>query len=220
MRRVKTRRLRSGLTDGERSVGERFRRKRFDQFLATFPDLSSHRVIDLGGTASFWQRRPARPAHVVVVNFEEQPADLPGWLEAHHGDACELPAAITEMQFDLVFSNSVIEHVGGHERRLRFAESVHELAPRHWVQTPNHWFPVEPHFLAPGVQHLPVGLRARVLRHWPLVHTPPADQRGALGIALETQLLSRAELAYYFPDSEILRERVAGLTKSLVAVRT
>jgi hypothetical protein len=212
--------VRTSVLDGERSLAASFRRKRFDQFLATFPELGGYRVVDLGGTASFWERSPARPAHVVVVNLEDQPAALPDWITAHHGDACELPTEVAGDSFDLVFSNSVIEHVGGHDRRLRFAESVVGLAPRHWVQTPNHWFPVEPHFLAPGIQHLPVGARARVLRHWPLVHTPPVDQRCALGIALETQLLSRTELAYYFPSSEIRRERLAGLTKSLVAVRT
>jgi len=217
---VTTRLVPTSLTDGERSMAERFRKKRFDLLQATFPQLAHHRVLDLGGTASYWMRSPARPKHVVVVNFEEQPRDLPPWLEAHRGDACDLPSEVADQQFDLVFSNSVIEHVGGHERRLRFAESVDALAPRHWVQTPNHWFPIEPHFLAPGVQHLPVGLRARVLRSWPLVHTPPVDRRGAMAIALETQLLSRSELAYYFPGSRIVRERVAGLTKSLVAVRT
>lgn len=53
--------------------------------------------------------------------------------------------------------NSPLEHVGGgHERRLRFAESVHALADRHRVQTPYRYFPIKPHWLAPGMQFLPV----------------------------------------------------------------
>jgi hypothetical protein len=39
-----------------------------------------------------------------------------------------LPAHIARRQYDLVFANSVIEHVGGHERRERFADSVHQLS--------------------------------------------------------------------------------------------
>ena len=217
---MEQRAVRHRVVDGERSLAARFRANRFENLLATFPDLPRYRVIDLGGTAGFWERAPLKPESVVVVNLEVQPAELPPWITAHHADACDLPGELVDQQADLVFSNSVIEHVGGHHRRMMFAASVERLAPRHWVQTPNHWFPIEPHFLAPGIQHLPVGVRGSVLRHWPWVHTPPADARGALGIALETELLSLPELAYYFPRSEIRRERFAGLTKSLVAVRT
>ncbi|HEX4060865.1 MAG TPA: UDP-N-acetylmuramoyl-tripeptide--D-alanyl-D-alanine ligase [Streptosporangiaceae bacterium] len=48
--------------------------------------------------------------------------------------------------YDLVFSNSLIEHVGGHERRERFADTVHQLSGAYWVQTPYRYFPVEPHW--------------------------------------------------------------------------
>lgn len=216
---MRQRLVRSTVLDGESSLASRFRGQRFDRLLAAVPDLADATVVDLGGTATFWHRAPARPAHVVVVNLESQPTDLPPWIEARHGDACDTTAVLGDRRFDLVFSNSVIEHVGGHDRRLRFAENVERLAPRHWIQTPNRWFPLEPHFLGPWFQHLPVPARARVLRRWPLVHTPPVDLHGALEIALETELIGATELRYYFPDSTIEREKVAGLTKSLIAHR-
>jgi hypothetical protein len=112
----------------------------------------------------------------------------------------------------------VIEHVGGHHRRVAFASSIRSLAPHHWVQTPNRWFPVEPHFLVPGLQFLPTRLRARVIADWPLNKWRPADRRAAMEAALELELLGRAELAHYFPTSTILAERVGPLAKSLVAV--
>jgi len=37
---------------------------------------------------------------------------------------------------------------------------------------------------------------------------------------LWTELLDRTQLRYYFPDSEIRSERLMGLAKSLIAVRT
>ena len=42
----------------------------------------------------------------------------------------------------------------------------------------------------------------------------------ALRSALSTELIGRTEFALLFPDSEILTERVLGLGKSFIAVRT
>jgi hypothetical protein len=135
-------------------------------------------------------------------------------------DACELPAAILDTKYDLVFSNAVIEHVGGHLRRQMFADSVHRLAERHWVQTPYRYFPVEPHFLFPGFQYLPIAVRTSLLRRWPLVHTPTSDREAARTIVMEVELLSITEMRHYFPSSQIRFERLGGLVKSVIAVQS
>ena len=61
-------------------------------------------------------------------------------------------AAGAPMSYDVVFSNSLLEHVGGHAQRAALAREVRSLAPRHWVQTPYRYFPLEPHWLFPGMQ--------------------------------------------------------------------
>ncbi|WP_248961923.1 class I SAM-dependent methyltransferase [Sphaerisporangium perillae] len=212
--------LRSRFVDAPDSLGAKARARRWNWFAQSFPDLSNMSVIDLGGTASAWLRAPVRPAHVQIVNLETPPADLPGWLKADVADACELPAAILDTKYDLVFSNAVIEHVGGHLRRQMFADSVHRLADRHWVQTPYRYFPVEPHFLFPGFQYLPIAARTSLLRRWPLVHTPTSDREAARNIVMEVELLSITEMRHYFPSSETRFERLAGLVKSVIAVRS
>ena len=127
-------------------------------------------VIDLGGTTKSWLRAPIRPASVHVVNLDPPSPDVPDWIRADQADACRLPAHISASSYDLVYSNSVIEHVGGHAQRVRFADAVRGLASRHWIQTPYRYFPVEPHWLFPGFQFLPLALRAEVARRWPLAH--------------------------------------------------
>lgn len=124
------------------------------------------RVLDLGGTAAAWQAAPVQPGHVTVLNLhEEQPTDR-GWMSCVIGDACSPPPTIRSGDFDLVYSNSVIEHLGGHARRRAFADLVRTLAPHHWVQTPNRYFPIEPHWLWPGFQFLPVRSRSFLCRKW------------------------------------------------------
>jgi hypothetical protein len=181
------------------------------------------RVIDLGGTPASWLHAPVRPLEVVTVNLSRRDNAVPdgaGWIRSVAGDACELPAAVRGERFDLVFSNSVLEHVGGHARRSAFAEAVHSLAEHHWVQTPYRYFPIEPHFLFPGYQLLPVRAQAEVAIRWPIGNYAVVKTVGeAVKRALAIELLSVAEMNHYFPESKIERERIAGLTKSLIAIR-
>ncbi|GAA5085873.1 hypothetical protein HNP84_009660 [Thermocatellispora tengchongensis] len=211
--------LRGRFVDAPDSLGAKARARRWSWFAASFPNLREMSVIDLGGTASAWLRAPVRPARVHIVNLEHPPADLPDWIRADVADACELPPGILDDSYDLVFSNAVIEHVGGHARRQMFADAVHKLAERHWVQTPYRYFPVEPHFLFPGFQFMPLAARTAVLRRWPLVHTPSSDRDTALRHAMEVELLSVTEMRHYFPSSRLRYERMGGLVKSIIAVK-
>jgi hypothetical protein len=207
------------VVEGDQSWSGRRRARRWSWLVDTFPDLEQMSVVDLGGYPDTWTRAAVHPKHVHVVNIEALSSDVPDWVETDVADACALPERIASREYDLVFSNSVLEHVGGHERRMRFAEAVHRMAPAHWVQTPYRYFPIEPHWIAPGMQFLPVRGRASLARWWPLAKVRASDLRGALDGVLWTELVDRTQMRYYFPDSDIRSERLAGLTKSLIAVK-
>jgi hypothetical protein len=200
------------------SLSDRMRQRRWGWFAAAFPDLGDMHVLDIGGDARAWLISGLRPAHLTLLNLFEQPV-REDWISVVVGDACDpsvrLPAA------DVVYSNSVIEHVGGHWRRKRYAETVRRASDRYWVQTPNRYFPVEPHFLCPALQHLPRAAQALTVTVWPVgnyrhLSAPDVALEAVQGI----ELIGAAELRAYFPDAAIRRERLAGLTKSLIAVRS
>lgn len=209
-----TSRARHGLISGPAA---RARARRHDLLVETFPEIRSMRVLDLGGRPETWA--VVRPAEVTVVNLV--PAEIAG--QAEHvvpvvGNACD-PRLLAGERFDLVYSNSVLEHVGGHAARLAMAGNVHRFAARHWVQTPYRYFPVEPHWLCPGMQWLPAAGRVKVAQVWPLGHAGRADDREtAMSAVLGTELVGLTEMRHYFPGSRILTERYAGLVKSLTAV--
>jgi hypothetical protein len=211
--------LRNRIVDAPESLGQRKRTQRWEWLRATFPSLDSMSVIDLGGTSDAWERAPFQPAMVHVVNLEPPPDDVPDWIRVDQADVCELPKHIAAEQYDLAFSNAVIEHVGGHAQRQRFADAVHNLAPLHWIQTPYRYFPVEPHWLFPGFQFLPLTIRGEISRRWPLVHTQSTDHAEGVRAAMGVELLSRTEMAWYFPKSEIRYEKMLGMIKSLIAVK-
>lgn len=224
MRRFASR-LRSKFVDAPESVGARQRSQRWQLFDEIFPGVGQMSVIDLGGTVESWLRAPVRPAAVTVVNlFEPGEAGGNDWLRPITGDACNARESLhgaghEPTEFDLVFSNSLLEHVGGHAQRIAMAREVAALAPRHWIQTPYRYFPIEPHWLFPGLQFLPMGLRSKIAAKWPLAHSSPADAEAAMSEVQWTELIGRSELASYFPDSVILAEKIAGLTKSIIAVK-
>jgi hypothetical protein len=139
-------------------------------------------------------------------------------METIVGDACAPPNSVRRQHFDLVYSNSVIDQVGGHARRRAFAEQIHTLADHHWIQTAYRYFPLDPFWLFPAFQFLPVRARVALTRWWPLGNEQTSNPREATSRVLEIEMLSETELRYYFPDSEIWRERVLGLVKSLVAI--
>lgn len=214
--------VRNRISDSGRpgSLAHRARAKRWAELSRRFPALGDMRVLDLGGVPEAWRLAPVRPAQVVTVNLDAKilSADEPG-VTAVVADACSLPGSLTAERFDLVYSNSLLEHVGGHANRLRLAETVRMMSEQHWIQTPYRYFPLEPHWLFPGFQFLPTRARAEISRHWPFGHIRSTGLTPAVDDVAWVELLDVTEMRQYFPDSEIWRERVAGLTKSLVAVR-
>ena len=165
-------RLRRGLfyADTGRSLSERVGLSDGQNFLRRFPGLPEMRVLDLGGTTWFWTVGPVRPKSLLVVNLDEGclSHDQHPWISTLRADACDLPPEVLEMPFDLVFSNSLIEHVGGHWRRQVLADTIARLSDHYWVQTPARSFPLEPHWIFPGFQFLPVAARAAISPRWPL----------------------------------------------------
>lgn len=199
-----------------RSLSRIARARRFSLLTRLFPDLGEMRVLDIGGAPHFWDDVPVHPYHVTLLNTFPQNPSQP-WIAAVEGDGCNPPDDLPEV--DLVVSNSVIEHVGGHWRRCEFANTVRSMARRYWVQTPYRYFPIEPHFLCPGVQHLPISIQANLIRHWPLAWGRGADRGQALERVAGIELLSITQMRAYFPDGVLHKERFGGLTKSLIAAR-
>ena len=126
--------------------------------------------------------------------------------------------------FDIVFSNSVIEHVGDARSQQAFADEVRRVGRGYWVQTPNRWSPVEMHVMLPLIHFLPKFLQRRVVTHftvWELLVRPSEEERKVYlkHLLHELRLLDSRSLAAFFPDGAVVSERILGVPKSLIAVR-
>jgi 2-polyprenyl-3-methyl-5-hydroxy-6-metoxy-1,4-benzoquinol methylase len=177
------------------------------------------RVLDVGGTTGFWRQMGLAgngDLEIVVLNLHREPASAAN-IEAAVGDGRSMPQ-FDDGAFDVVFSNSVIEHLGTWADQERMATEVRRVGLRFFVQTPNRHFPLEPHFLFPGFQFLPVAARVALVRRLALgYHEALPDPEDARRAVEEIRLLDAQELRQLFPEAELYRERVLGLTKSFVA---
>lgn len=224
-------RLTRALTDYSRdgSLGSRFRRRRAEQLRAMLSELHGKgrtvEVVDLGGTRQYWrtigdEALAALDVRVTLVNLD--PAALQdegGRFRCVEADACDL-RTIEDDRYDLAHANSVIEHVGDWTRMQAFAGEASRIGRRLYVQTPNFWFPVEPHFGLPFFHWLPEPTRARILMLTDIGHGHRSpDISHATFRAQSARLLTRRQMAALFPDATIAAETIGPFTKSLIATR-
>lgn len=202
------------------STASQLRRKRIELFLALAEDLPRPvRVLDIGGTERFWRNGLSDrlgELEVVLVNLAEPETTLPNF-EGVQGDARDL-SQFEDGSFDVVFSNSVIEHVGDFGDQRRMAGEILRLGKRFFLQTPNRYFVIEPHFLLPYFQYYPVKLRTFLAQNFAIGYRTEKcpDYESALEYVTRITLLNYQEVRELFPAATIVRERVAGLTKSFL----
>lgn len=175
------------------------------------------KILDVGGRPDFWQHSgfldEDRDIEITFLNIEA--VDHPDFT-CLIGDARDL-SRFKDNEFDIVFSNSVIEHVGNYQQQRRMADEIKRVGKRYFVQTPNLYFPIEPHFLFPFFQFLPVDLKVWLFTHFDMGWYPKISDEGeARDLATNTQLLSKKKFIDLFPQANIYEEKVVGLTKSFI----
>lgn len=186
--------------------------REFLDFAAVGPQTT---ILDIGGTADFWE---GRDLELTVLNLAPLSGEATARLRYVAGDATDLPFG--DDSFDVAFSNSMIEHLRTRENQVLAAAEAMRVGRRLWIQTPNRWFPIEPHFLTPFVHWLPAAVRRRIVRNftvWGWITRPSRAEAEAM--VDEIRLLSAGDLRLMFPGCEIRRERFLGLTKSLIVTR-
>ena len=208
----------------------RRRAKLFWQYCHPTPD---DKILDLGsGDGSYF-------ANIVPFRSNTYIADVSAEVLARGEQAFGFSTALLDQSrtlpfpdrfFDIVFCNSVIEHVAvaprdafrlcsteafrmaARERQRAFANEIRRISKRFFVQTPNRYFPVESHTWLPAFMvFLPRREQVRVIRFlnkWWVKTTIP-----------NWHLLTKIRMQELFPDARIVLEKFAGLTKSIIAIR-
>lgn len=205
------------------SLAAKARAKRFRFFLELLDSLGTHsiRILDVGGTQNFWKSMgylPEGNIEITLINLKKSEVTHPNFISLE-GDARDLHQ-FEDNHFDIVFSNSVIEHLYTWENQMLMAKEIQRLGKHYFVQTPNYGFPVEPHFVFPFFHYLPIPLRVWITKNYDLGHYPRAkNKERAIDRVNEIQLLTVKEMKKLFPEADIYKEKLLGLTKSIIAYK-
>jgi len=209
------------LSDAESpgSFSNRMRDRRFQHFKQFIEDLPRPvSILDVGGTGDFWDKRgwaQRDDVHITTLNLRAEPQKFNSVVPVV-GDATNLEAYASQ-SVDVVFSNSVIEHVYTKDNQKAMADEVQRVGSRYWIQTPNYWFPIEPHFQVPIWQWMPRDLRIWLLTKRQFGRRGPCSSYDeAADLVDEVRLMTRRELREMFPKAEITPEMFMGLVKSWI----
>ncbi len=177
------------------AISLRSRRRKLALFLETMRPTAETTVLDIGvddsgfgelgvtdhgrcGTLNFFEQHYPWPERITALGQHEGKTFAERYPSIRYvqGNAAELP--FEDAAFDIVYSNAVIEHVGGVEAQRRFVAEALRVAPRAFITTPNRWFPVEVHTRLPLVHWLPEPLSHRA---YELARKPWAKENCPLG---------------------------------------
>jgi Methyltransferase domain len=198
------------------------RLKLLNSLLSTLP--KPIRILDVGGRSAFWVGTGLLDAvgsevEITLINTSQvelgEACPHPGLIYSV-GDARDMREFQTK-SFDVVFSNSVIEHVGTYADQALMAQEVQRLGKRYFIQTPNFYFPIEPHFIFPAFHWLPIASRVWLVTHFPLGWYGKFDSSSRAREEVESiKLLTQRNFVRLFPGSKLFKERFLGMTKSFV----
>ena len=207
------------------SFVNQFRQKRFELLKNGIEKLiqkDHFKILDIGGDIQYWKnigwQHPACKIHLLNLYESKVPENETQQFSSSVGNGLSLEYKKGEV--DLIFSNSVIEHVGSYENQQIFAGEVRRVSDKYIVQTPSIWFPLEPHSLIPLFQFLPHPIRALLIMTFNINYFPKAKTyKEAIKVSHSTLMFTHKRFKQLFPEAEIQVERFLGIPKSYTAIK-
>ena len=156
-------------------VSARSRRRKLELFLSAMQPTAETTVVDVGvsdggygedayGTANFFEALYPWPERIVAVSTQHLTVFQEAFpkVTAVRADGRALP--FVDDQFDIGFSNAVVEHLPDLDSQRAFVSELCRVSRRVFVTTPNRRFPLDTHTLVPLAHWLSDERRDRIYR--------------------------------------------------------
>lgn len=196
------------------------RARKFELFKKIIKPTQNNSILDIGfddneysNTDNYLEKHYPWPSQITAlsnqepINFSKRYPNI----KALSYDGIDFP--FKESQFDLAWSNAVIEHVGDYERQLFFLKEIKRTCKRAYITTPNRWFPIEVHTRLPLLHYLPKKYFDKILRLVGL-NWAAGDYVYLLSLTKIKTMLHDAGIT----DYKIYKNRLFGFTLDFVIV--
>jgi len=210
----------------KKSLMYKLRKKRFNifkEFLSKIRSLEQKdelTILYAGGTLIYWETfNYTELDHITILNLTIDEMSTYGKINFAEGNALNL-YQFKENEFDVVFSNSVIEHVGDYSRQQKMRDEILRVGKYSFIQTPNFYFPIEPHYRFPFFFLLSKAAKKYLLKTYHLrtrtKRKVPLDRKSTDAEMNNIHLLKRKDIINLFPSNVLICERFFGFTKSFI----
>jgi hypothetical protein len=214
-----------------RSFASKIRKRRSKYLINLIEKIITHnnlkeiKIADIGGDRIYWkifpfERFPEVQFKIELINI--LPKKL-HFTEDYNPPNVEFIPVIcdctnltmADKSYHLCHSNSVIEHVGSWENVKKTVAEAQRVAQYVYHQTPNFWFPYEPHYRMVFVHWLPRPMLTTYITKFSNLRHKEYDAAKAQQDEICT--LTRRDMKRLFPDHDLINERYL-LVKSFMAI--
>ena len=138
------------------------RERKHSLFLNEITPLPTETIVDIGSNSTeyseadnYLEKHYSYPENITTLTLDDPTPLMIRYPKVRvvRGDGRKLPFADSE--FDIAFSNAVIEHVGSTSDQRLFLSELVRVSKRGFITTPNKSFPIEVHTRVPILHFLP-----------------------------------------------------------------
>lgn len=187
------------------NITSKLKRKRMAIFFEIMKIKGDETILDIGaGGGELWTEFSSL-GNLNLIGLDIEYINSSIYKKFIVDDAKNL-CQFNDKSIDIVFSNSVLEHVGDFEQQKLMANEIMRVGKKFFIQVPNKHFPVEPHYFIPFLQYLPIKRQKCITR----ILFKESE---------EIHLPTKKQLVLLFSGAEIMQEKFFGLTKSFYIFR-
>lgn len=196
------------------------RQKKWKIFLDFFNPTSENNILDVGftdieysQTDNFLEKHYPYPKNITVLGIDtpHKFSERYPLVKAVTYDGGIFP--FRDKQFDICWSNAVIEHTRSRDRQVLFLQEVRRVARSAFITTPNRYFPIEVHTRTPLLHLLPKSIFDKYLcmagKKW-----ATGDYMSTLSLKDIKKILSDAQIS----DYKIIKNKFALFTLDFIII--